>query len=480
VKSATLLLFLAGTSGAALGDRIERRLPLAEGSELEIRLPAGELTVHCGAAGSLVVTVDRGGPDGAAVQLSVDATPRGARVEIKGGGPRRDAGLKIDVQAPRSLDVTVESTAGAIRIGGAARRVRGSTMAGPLTVADFEGRVELSTMAGELRVERSRVEGRLSTTAGRASALEVRGTGDGLALSAQGDVRLAEVRGRVSLSTTGGNVTLESVAGSIDAATAAGDVDASIFAGASEGRLRLQSEDGDVRVRVPANLTADLGVDVELAYTRNSRRSYRITGDLPMRVEEPAGWEPAPGGPRKVIRARAPHGAGPLSVVVRAVNGDVHLATSPAPPRVGALAPPLRLDTWLAGAPVPGLERGKVYVVDIWAPWCGPCVGGMRHLSDLAKRYRDRGLVVVGMTGPDDYGSTRTAAEKVVREKRPAYSVAWDEGRRNYGVWMAVEKTQGWPFSFIVDRDGRVAFSGHPEKMEAALEKVLGVSAARP
>lgn len=142
----------------------------------------------------------------------------------------------------------------------------------------------------------------------------------------------------------------------------------------------------------------------------------------------------------------------------------------------GDPAPPLKVDKWIKGEPVEALEKGKVYVIECWATWCGPCRTSIPHVSELQKKFADKGLIVIGM---DVWENDESKVEPFVKEMgdKMNYRVATDPGGGQNGAmattWMKAAGQTGIPCAFIVDRDTKVAWIGHPMQMERPLEKVL-------
>jgi thiol-disulfide isomerase/thioredoxin len=141
---------------------------------------------------------------------------------------------------------------------------------------------------------------------------------------------------------------------------------------------------------------------------------------------------------------------------------------------VGDAAPALSVAKWIKGEPVTAFNKGHVYVVEFWATWCGPCIASMPHLSELQKEYKGK-VTFIGVTSLDKRGNTLEAAEKMVAAKGDTmgYTVAWDNERATNDAYMKASGQGGIPCSFVVDKEGKLAYIGHPMFLDLVMDKVV-------
>lgn len=142
---------------------------------------------------------------------------------------------------------------------------------------------------------------------------------------------------------------------------------------------------------------------------------------------------------------------------------------------VGDKAPALTIESWPKGTPVNSYAPGNVYLVDVWATWCGPCIASMPHLTELQKKYGQKGLTVIGLTSMDTRGNSLEKVEAMVKDKGDvmAYTVAWDKGRETNSAYMRAAQRNTIPTAFLVDQSGCIAYIGHPKDIDSVLESVM-------
>jgi thiol-disulfide isomerase/thioredoxin len=150
----------------------------------------------------------------------------------------------------------------------------------------------------------------------------------------------------------------------------------------------------------------------------------------------------------------------------------------------GEIAPEITVAKWIEQAPlkISGL-RGHVVLLDFWATWCGPCLAAFPHLREWHEKYKNRGLVILGITtyyGRGE-GHQMTPAEefnyleRFKKQYNLPYGVAvtdTDDNHRTYGV-------SAIPTAVLIDRQGVIRLlttgsgGGNETTIEAAIEKLL-------
>ncbi|HEU4401619.1 MAG TPA: TlpA disulfide reductase family protein [Candidatus Polarisedimenticolia bacterium] len=91
---------------------------------------------------------------------------------------------------------------------------------------------------------------------------------------------------------------------------------------------------------------------------------------------------------------------------------------------------------------------GKVRVLDLWATWCGPCRMGIPHLNALYDRYRDRGVVVVGISVDDSPADVATFLHEI--------PMRYPNGMINPQIRALLGDPSSIPVTLILDQSGRL------------------------
>ena len=138
---------------------------------------------------------------------------------------------------------------------------------------------------------------------------------------------------------------------------------------------------------------------------------------------------------------------------------------------VGDPAPVPNIEHWVRGDKPKFFEPGKVYVVEFWATWCGPCRASMPHLSEVYDHYKDKNVVVVGVS--DEKLETVSKFLNTDEWKQKArYTLATDPDGSTYADYMKAAGQNGIPTAFIV-KDSKVQWIGHPMTMDEPLAQVV-------
>jgi cytochrome c biogenesis protein CcdA/thiol-disulfide isomerase/thioredoxin len=155
---------------------------------------------------------------------------------------------------------------------------------------------------------------------------------------------------------------------------------------------------------------------------------------------------------------------------VNTAKAEEHLLSTLGAPRsafvpVSAAAPPVLPDEgpmpdlngavgWINSPPLSSKSlRGKVVMIDFWTYSCINCLRALPYVEGWATKYKDAGLVVIGVHTPEfAFEKERSNVEKAVRDLKITYPVAIDS---DYKIWEAFNN-QYWPAHYFIDGKGRI------------------------
>jgi thiol-disulfide isomerase/thioredoxin len=130
---------------------------------------------------------------------------------------------------------------------------------------------------------------------------------------------------------------------------------------------------------------------------------------------------------------------------------------------------------WLNSAPLSTKAlRGKVVLVNFWTYSCINSLRELPYMQAWAEKYKDAGLVVIGVHSPEfGFEKDTSNAKKAVTDLKVSFPVAIDSG---HAIWSAF-RNEYWPADYFIDAKGRIRYhhfgDGEYEKSERVIQELL-------
>ncbi|MBI5091526.1 MAG: TlpA family protein disulfide reductase [Candidatus Hydrogenedentes bacterium] len=163
-----------------------------------------------------------------------------------------------------------------------------------------------------------------------------------------------------------------------------------------------------------------------------------------------------------------------ISVFVTAVVALLACVAPAYAAGLGDPAKPLAIAEWVKGAPVDiAAGNGKnIYLIEFWATYCPSCVKLIPHLTELQKKYKDKGLIVAGIANEDPEMIKLFVQEQGAQME---YSVGIDLNRQTNDRFMGEFGYEVIPIAFVIDKKGAIVWHGPPfdPEMDTVIAKLV-------
>ncbi len=147
------------------------------------------------------------------------------------------------------------------------------------------------------------------------------------------------------------------------------------------------------------------------------------------------------------------------------------LASQLSAARLGDPGGALQIKDWVKGKAVDVKDGKSIYVGEVWATWCGPCKVSIPHLTEIQKKFKDKGVVIVGVTD-EEVSKVEPFVTKM--DGKMEYVVACDKDQKTSAAYMEAYGQGGIPTAFVVGKNGKVLWFGHPmDGLDKVIEDVV-------
>jgi DUF4097 and DUF4098 domain-containing protein YvlB len=381
-----LTIFIAITGVSVSGDTIEKSFDISSGKKLEMDLDTGgSIAITGWDKDEVEVKVYLSGRDWESCDIEFDENSSGLEITSDFDSYRRNrrARVEFEIKVPKKFDLDLETNGGEIELDNVEGDLQGKTLGGSLDLqnlkgdiyfrtnggsidcSNIKGEADLKTNGGSINCSDSEINGRAHTNGGSVRMRNVAGdfkctTNGGRVIydndenfagksindvirikthggnidvveapkgadvhTNGGDIDIKSAGEFVKAHTNGGDIYVGEIDGWVDVTTNGGDITVNVIGSGNEAGkdLELRSNGGEIELTLPGDFSGEF--DIELAYTKKSRRHYKIISDFDLKISESDEWDYDRGSPRRYIDGTGIAGDGKNKVRITTVNGDV-------------------------------------------------------------------------------------------------------------------------------------------------------------
>ncbi len=142
---------------------------------------------------------------------------------------------------------------------------------------------------------------------------------------------------------------------------------------------------------------------------------------------------------------------------------------------VGHRAPPFEYEKIANWKPDPVMEPGRVYVVEFWATWCGPCIDNIPHMNSLASKFENDVTFLSVTTESEE--TVRSFLKSKGGDGKPwvqviQYPLIVDSLNRMQRSYFLASRQDAIPTAFVIGKDGTSSGSGIRQSWKRCCRKL--------
>jgi len=133
-------------------------------------------------------------------------------------------------------------------------------------------------------------------------------------------------------------------------------------------------------------------------------------------------------------------------------------------------------EQWLNSQPLTLADlKGKIVLIKFWTFMCSWCQKDLPGIMELEKKYKDKGLVLIGIHSPETtFERDIDALKKQMKVLKVDFPVLTDNAKQN---WKAYD-VENWPAYYLINKEGDIAFDilgpGAEDQLENKIEELVG------